>query len=65
MWNHTMEEGQWVEVTRDDGSVIVTRTRSSAHLLGGHTAVIWLEGISGAHALYRCKPAKESLAPKE
>jgi hypothetical protein len=32
-----------VDVTMDDGRVVRTRTRSAAEVLGGHTAVIWLD----------------------
>ncbi|KIX14989.1 hypothetical protein [Dethiosulfatarculus sandiegensis] len=45
-----------VEVTLDDGQKIETRTRKKAHLLGGHTPVIWLDGISGCYRLDRVRP---------
>jgi hypothetical protein len=45
-----------VEVTLDFGEVITTKTRKNAHLLGGHTPVIWLEGISGCYRLDRVRP---------
>lgn len=32
------------------------KTRSSAELLGGHTAVVWLEGVSGCIALTHVRP---------
>jgi hypothetical protein len=38
-------------VRLDSGEVRETRTRSTAMLLSGHTAVIWLEGIAGCYAL--------------
>lgn len=47
--------GTEVIVTKDDGQEIRTRTRSGPELLGGHSAVIWLEGISGCYALYRVR----------
>lgn len=34
---------------------IETRTRSEAQVLSGHTAVIWLEGVSGCYMLDRVK----------
>lgn len=45
--------GTRVRVTRDDGSVLDTRTRSDAYALGDGTAVVLVEGIVGAHALER------------
>ena len=33
-----------------------TRTRSAAQVLSGHSAVIWLEGVSGCYLLDRVKP---------
>lgn len=50
-------EGTPVVVTRDDGSKLETRTRSPAWLLGEHTAVVMVEGISGAYLLDRIDPA--------
>jgi len=55
-WNSTHEEsGCAVRVRKDDGSEVETKTRSAAWLLGGHTAVILLEGISGAFMLNRVR----------
>lgn len=34
-----------------------TVTRSAAEVLSGHTAVIWLEGVTGCYLLDRVKPA--------
>lgn len=45
--------GTPVKVRKDDGQIVATRTRSHAEVLSGHTAVIWLEGISGCYALDR------------
>lgn len=55
-WNAEHLVGISVVVTRDDGAKKVTKTTSAAWLLGGHTAVILLEGISGAYSLARVKP---------
>jgi hypothetical protein len=54
-WNETNPVGCKVEVTRDRGEVQQTTTRSEAQMLGGHTAVIWLDGIAGCYALERVK----------
>ncbi len=52
-WTHP--EGTAVTVTLDDGSTWETTTRSAPWLLGGHTAVIMLEGKSGGYALERVR----------
>ncbi len=43
-------------LTRDNGSVEPAQTRSDAWIVGGHTAVVLLEGISGGYQLDRFKP---------
>jgi len=53
-WNGT-PEGTPVIVTKDDKSEVKTKTRSIPWLLGGHTAVIQLEGISGCYVLERVR----------
>lgn len=35
---------------------VETRTRSTAQVLSGHSAVIWLEGVSGCYLLDRVTP---------
>lgn len=52
--NHPI--GQSVSVKLDNGERRVTTTRSQASVLSGHTAVIWLDGISGCYALDRVTP---------
>jgi hypothetical protein len=52
-WNENYRVGQRVSVRKDDKSTVETVTRSPATLLGGHTPVIWLEGITGCYALDR------------
>jgi len=52
-WNARYHVGQAVAVQRDNGSTTYTKTRSQAELLSGHTAVVWLEGISGCYDLRR------------
>ena len=54
-WNETNRIGTPVEYRSDNGSVVRTlRARG----LGGHTAVIWLEGVTGCVDLDRVKPVK-------
>ena len=55
-WNKNYKIGIDVEVMKDDSSTIFTKTRSLAWVLGGHTPVILLEGMSGGYALERVSP---------
>lgn len=50
-WNAKYPVGTAVKVSLDTGEVWDTRTRSPAEMLSGHTAVIWLDGISGCYLL--------------
>jgi hypothetical protein len=52
-WNATHPIGADVDVLTDRGKIVRTKTRSAAELLSGHSAVIWLDGISGCYALDR------------
>lgn len=53
LWNVKHPIGTVVAVRMDNGIKIQTRTRTKAQMLSGHTAVIWLDGISGCYALER------------
>lgn len=55
-WNAQNAIGTVVEVTLDDGSIKETKTASEAWVIGGHTAVIKLEGIVGGYSLSRVRP---------
>jgi hypothetical protein len=55
-WNAQHRPGIRVIVQGDDGKPFKTTTRSEAWLVGGHTAVINLTGISGGFRLDRVKP---------
>lgn len=46
-------EGTPVALRKDDGTTFLTKTRSKAQMLSGHTAVIWVEGITGCYLLER------------
>lgn len=48
--------GGAVVVRKDDGQYVATKTRSQAQVLSGHTAVVWLDGISGCYLLDRVTP---------
>jgi hypothetical protein len=56
-WNAKHPVGTAVSVRRDTGEVQEAKTKSPAEMLSGHTAVIWLEGISGCYMLDRVKPS--------
>jgi hypothetical protein len=58
-WNTRQAEKTPVDVTLDDGTVKRTITSGKAFVLGGHSAVIFLEGISGCYALNRVTPAED------
>lgn len=55
-WNKHYPVGTPVRVMKDKGDEVETVTVSEAELLGGHTPVVWLEGISGCYALERVLP---------
>jgi hypothetical protein len=48
--------GARVRVKMDNGTTTITNTRSTAQVLSGHSAVIWLDGISGCYLLDRVTP---------
>ncbi len=62
-WNAKNPVGTPVRVMRDMGDTLVTKTRSEAWMLGGHTAVIQVEGISGSYALDRVTALEPPHAP--
>jgi hypothetical protein len=61
-WNRAHPVGTPVTVRKDAGEILETRTRSRAELLGGHTAVIWLDNVRGCYALERVQPAEPIAA---
>lgn len=48
-WNHEHPVGSKVVVYRDNGEVLETTVRFEAQLLGGHSPVAWVHGISGCY----------------
>ncbi|KAB8066231.1 hypothetical protein [Janthinobacterium violaceinigrum] len=52
-FNAAHQVGAAVSVELDSGKVRKTITVSEAQVLSGHTAVIWLDGISGCYDLER------------
>ena len=57
-WNRQHAVGTRVTVTKDDGSREEDVTMAPASLLGGHSAVVWLQGL-GSYRLDRCAPLAE------
>lgn len=54
-WNDQYPVGTPCTVEMDSGEIRATKTRSSAWMLSGHTAVVMLDGISGAYLLSRVR----------
>lgn len=52
-WNAANPVGQAVTVKKDNKTTFETVTTSVAIMLGGHTPLISLKGISGCYALDR------------
>jgi hypothetical protein len=55
-FNRRYPIGTDVLLRKDDGSLLETKTRSRAEVLSGHSAVIWVEGVSGCYLLSRVTP---------
>ncbi|MEK7342472.1 MAG: hypothetical protein AABZ73_01470 [Pseudomonadota bacterium] len=55
-FNARYSVGQPVILQRDTGEPLRTVTRSEAQILSGHSAVIWVEGVSGCYLLDRVTP---------
>jgi len=51
-WNSHQQIGTAVRVLRDDGSVLKTKTRSEAWMVGS-MPVVQVEGIAGGYSLFR------------
>ncbi len=54
-WNEQHPSGTAVDVRMDDGTVLVTHTRSIAWLISNHASVL-VDGISGGYLLERVTP---------
>jgi hypothetical protein len=57
-WNAKNPVGTPVTVRKDDGTIVHSITRSEAWLLGDHTPVVMVDGISGGYLLERVKPER-------
>ena len=57
-WNSKHPVGTEIMLNRDGhDEPFPTKTRSKASVLSGHSAVIWLEEISGCYLLSRVTPS--------
>ncbi len=54
-WNLKHPIGTEVTVELDSGEMRATATTSAAQMMSGHTAVIFLHGISGCYLLSRVR----------
>lgn len=54
-WNDQYPVGTPCTVELDSGEIRATKTRNSAWMLSGHTAVVMLDGINGAYLLSRVR----------
>lgn len=61
-FNTTHQVGAAVKVQLDGGEIRDTVTTSEAQVLSGHSAVIWLKGISGCYLLERVTPIQVAAA---
>lgn len=57
-WKGT-PQGTDIILTRDNGDQLSTKTRSAPWLLGGHTAVIQVDGIAGCYRLDRVRRVQD------
>lgn len=61
-FNRCCPPGTKVRVKRDLGEIVETTVKYEAQLLGGHTPVVWLDGISGCYLLSRVTPVPPAPA---
>lgn len=61
-FNARCSVGSAVVVRKDCGTHVETVTRAPAEVLSGHSAVVWLENISGCYLLDRVTPIAEGAA---
>ena len=61
-WNERYQVGQAVNMRLDDGGTVQTKTSGPAEMLCGHSAVIWLEGVTGCFLLSRVTAVEKEVA---
>ena len=55
-FNNLCPVGRAVIVRRDDGTESQSKTRSEAWVMGGHSAVVLVDGIAGGYSIERVTP---------
>ncbi len=62
-WNSRVKVGDLVEYrSHPEAEPQTFKTRTEAHVLSGHTAVVWLEGKSGCVCCDACRPVAAAHA---
>lgn len=56
-FNDDIPPGTEVDVTQDDGSIVRTKTRSVAWVIGGHSMIVKIDGRTGGYDCNRIKKA--------
>lgn len=59
-WNLKYPVGVEVDLRKDSGEVLRTKTRSQAELAASGHAVCWFEEVSGYYLLDRATPVQEA-----
>jgi len=54
-WNAKVNVGDTVNVTLDNKNVITATVTSKAFVMGGHSAMVMIFGMSGAYSLDRVR----------
>ncbi|MEU4331461.1 hypothetical protein [Nonomuraea dietziae] len=66
-WNTRVPVGTpvryWTGYREGEGRI--SRTRSTARLLGGHTSVVWLDDVAGCISLTHVEPVDTDLLTAE
>lgn len=60
-FNSAHPVGAAVTVQLDGGEIRETITTSEAQVISGHSAVIWLKGVSGCYLLDRVTPLEQVI----
>lgn len=53
IFNKKHPVGTFVTLIEDDGGKFETQIRYRAEIMGGHTPVVWVNGLAGAYSLNR------------
>ena len=53
LFNKLHPVGSTVTYVDDSGEPVITNVKHPAEVMGSHTPVVWLKGVSGAYSLDR------------